>query len=256
MTAQAPGTERAVSIEEVSAVRQKTEAVAALLRSRLERHLETLQPVLNPRRLLGRHVRGGTRDEALGADRALHELRERFAAVCGRPFNLNKELGEEPLGIEPIAELHPYTYSHHLPGPDRTITITSPVQWVLSFRSGYALAELRKAVQERTGLRAPDARQFVLNALVMQSLLERFSELASLLNDLRYELRVEKLDGLGDLPCVSIRIASLPSFRPADSVIATAIRFSGVPAFIELIDFEAARAIVDPLRRDIESAGR
>ena len=249
MTTHAPGTERAVSIEEVSAVRQKTEAVAALLRTRLERHLETLQPVLNPRRLLGRHVRGGTRDEALGADRALHDLRERFAAVCGRPFNLNKELGDDPLGIEPIAELHPYTYLHHLPDPARTITITSPVQWVVSFRSGYALAELRKAVQERTALRASDARQFVLNAL-----LEKFPELASLLNDLRYELRVEKLDGLGELPCVSIRIASLPSFRPADSVIASAIRFSGVPAFIELIDFDAARAIVDPLRKDIESS--
>ena len=252
MTTHAPGTQRSVSIEEVSAVRQKTEAVAAVLRSRVERHLETLQPVLNPRRLLGRHVRGGTRDEALNADRALHELRERFASVCGRPFNLNKELGDEPLGIEPIAELHPYTYSHPLPDPARTITITSPVQWILSFRSGYALADLRKAIQERTQLRAPDARQFVLNALVMQALLEKFPELGSLLNDLRYELQVEKLDGLGDLPCVSIRIASLPSFRPADAVIATAIRFSGVPAFIELIDFEAARGMVDPLRREIE----
>src|SRR5262245_12565485 len=146
MTTQAPGAERAVSIEELSGVRQKTEAVAALLRARLERHLETLQPVLTPRRLLGRHVRGGSRDEALGADRALTELRERFAAVCGRPFNLNKELGEEPLGIEPIAELHPYTYAYHLADPDRTVTITSPVRWILSFRSGYALADLRKAL--------------------------------------------------------------------------------------------------------------
>src|SRR5262245_30581928 len=219
MTTQAPRNERAVSIEELSGVRQKTESVAPLLRTRLERHLETLQPVLSPRRLLGRHVRGGTRDDALGADRALHELRERFAAVCGRPFNLNKELGEEPLGIEPIAELHPYTYEYSLREPERTVTITSPVRWILSFRCDYALADLRKAVQERTGLRAADARQFVLNALVTGALLEKFPEIASLLNDLRYEVAVEKLEGLGELACASIRIAALPSFRPADSVI-------------------------------------
>jgi hypothetical protein len=250
----AQGARRELSIDELAGVRERTEKVAALLRARLDRHLEALRPVLSPRRLLGRHVRGGVREDAQGADRALAELRERFASVAGRPFNLPKELPDEPLGVEPIAELHPFDYEHKLDGGDRAITMTSPIRWLVGFRSGYSPAELRHAVRERSALRSVDARQFIVNALVFHAMLERFPEIPALLADLRYELRFEKLDGLGELPCATIRIASLASFRPSDSVISTATRFSGVPAFIELIDFEAARSIQDPLREDIEAS--
>jgi len=245
--------QRELSIDELAGAREKTEEVAALLRARLDRHLEALRPVLSPRRLLGRHVRGGVREDTLGADRALSELRERYAAVAGRPFNLPKELPDEPLGVEGIAELYPFEYAHRLDGSDRAITMTSPIRWLLGFRSGYTLAELRNAVRDRVSLRSADARQFIVNALVLQTMLERFPEIPALLADLRYEVRVEKLDGLGDLPVATVRIASLSSFRPSDSVIATATRFSGVPAFIELIDFEAARRMADPLREQIEN---
>ncbi len=249
----AQGGQRELSIDELAGVRERTEKVAALLRARLDRHLEALRPVLAPRRLLGRHVRGGVREDALNADRALTELRERYATVAGRPVNLPKELPDEPLGVEPIAELYPFAYEHRLEGGDRAITMTSPIRWLLGFRSGYTPADLRHSVRERASLRAADARQFIVNALVLQTMLERFPEIPALLADLRYEVRVEKIEGLGDLPCATVRITSLTSFRPSDSVIATATRFSGVPAFIELIDFDAARTMADPLREQIES---
>ena len=250
----AQGSQRELSIDELAGARERTEKVADLLRARLDRHLAALRPVLSPRRLLGRHVRGGVREDALNADRALAELRERYTAVVGRPFNLPKELPpDEPLGIESIAELYPFEYEHKLDGSDRAITMTSPIRWLLGFRSGYTPAELRHAVRERASLRSVDARQFIVNALVLHAMLERFPEIPALLADLRYELRSEKLEGLGDLPFATVRIASLSSFRPSDSVITTATRFSGVPAFIELIDFDAARRMEDPLREQIES---
>ncbi|MEX2208175.1 MAG: hypothetical protein WEF50_18275 [Myxococcota bacterium] len=249
----AAGARRELSIDDLAGVRERTEQVAALLRARLDGHLEALRPVLSPRRLLGRHVRGGVREDAQGADRALAELRERYAGVAGRPFNLPKELPDEPLGVEPIAELHPFDYEHKLDSSDRAVTMTSPVRWLLGFRSGYTPAELRHAVRERASLRSVDARQFIVNALVLHALLERFPEISALLTDLRYDVRSEKIDGLGELPLTTIRIASLESFRPSDSVIATATRFSGVPAFIELIDFDAARTMADPLREQVET---
>ena len=43
----------------------------------------------------------------------------------------------------------------------------------------------------------------------------------------------------------SVRFA-LPSFRPNDSLILKATSLSGVPAFIELVDIEAVRAMKDP----------
>jgi hypothetical protein len=45
---------------------------------------------------------------------------------------------------------------------------------------------------------------------------------------------------------------ALPSFRPADDLLLTAVRLSGVPAFIELIDTDALSSVEDPLRRQIE----
>ena len=192
--------QRELSIDELAGARERTEKVAARLRARLARHLEALRPVLAPRRLLGRHVRGGVREDALNADRALTELKERYSAVVGRPFNLPKELPDEPFGVEPITDLYPFEYAHKLDGGDRAITMTSPICWLLGFRSGYTPAELRHSVRERASLRAVEARQFIVNTLVLQAVLERFPEIPALLADLRYGLRVEKLEGLGDLP--------------------------------------------------------
>jgi hypothetical protein len=45
----------------------------------------------------------------------------------------------------------------------------------------------------------------------------------------------------------------LPSFRPSDELLLTAVRISGVPAFIELIDINAVRSLEDPLRLRIEA---
>jgi len=248
--------ERELSIEQLAPARERTEAIAAELQTRLERHLETLRPVLAPRRLLGRFVRGGVRDDAVAADKALTDLREGFARTCGRPFNLNKELGEDPFSIDNVLELYPFEYEHKLEGGDKIVTLTSPNSWRLGFRSGYTFDELRTAVRERTSLRSSDARQFLINALVLQALLEKFPDARALLNDLRYDVQLEKVEGMGELPCITVRVASLSSFRPTDSVIAAATRLSGVPAFIELIDDDSIRKMHDPLRDAIEASAR
>jgi hypothetical protein len=45
----------------------------------------------------------------------------------------------------------------------------------------------------------------------------------------------------------------VPSFRPADDLLLTAVRLSGVSAFIELIDTETLSGIQDPLRQQVEA---
>ena len=244
---------RALTIDDLVRLRATTEAVAKLLRDRLALQLEALRPVLSPRRLLGRHVRGGARDEVPGADRAFARLRERYAAACGRPFGLAKELEDELLSLEPLIDIHPFEYAHTLEGDGRIVAITSPVRWVIGYRAPYTLAQLEIAVAQRATLRPGDARQFLLGALALQDLLETFSELRELLRELRYEVAIEKRDSLGELPLVTLRSA-LPTFRPPDALIARAIQFSGVPAFIELVDGDAVGRLPDPLREAIKAA--
>ena len=76
--------------------------------------------------------------------------------------------------------------------------------------------------------------------------------LAQLFQDLQYDVKAEALPELKGLPVVTIT-STLKSFRPADDLIAAATAFSGVPAFIELLDTEAIRQSVDPLQAQLES---
>jgi hypothetical protein len=241
---------QSLSIEELSELRQKTEAVSDLLRKQLAGHLETIRAILAPQRLLGKHVRAGQRADVPGADRSFEELKERFARVAGRPFGLSKEIAEDPISIEGKLELYPWEYAHEIED-GKSITMTSPTRWVLAYRSGYTLAQLRKALASRTGRRTEDVRQFVESAVALGLLVEKNPEIASLLGDLRYELQVTTCDGMGELPLVTLR-SCIDSIRPSDDLIQTAAQFSGVPAFIELIDTEAVRSLRDPLRERIE----
>jgi hypothetical protein len=241
---------RTLSTEELSDLRKKTEAVSELLRRQLAGHLETMRPLLASQRVLGKHVRAGQRSEVRGADQAFQELKERYARVASRPFGLPKELVEDPISIEGKLELYPWEYTHELE-EGKPITMTSPLCWVLAYSSGYSPSQLRKAFASRESRRSEDVRQFVAGAVALELLIEKQPEIVSLLRDLRYEVRAETCDGLGDLPMVTIR-SCLGSFRPSDELIQTATRFSGVPAFIELIDVEAVRNLRDPLRERIK----
>lgn len=244
------GDGRNLSTDEVANLRARTEKVAKLLRERLAGQLDALRLLFAPRRLLGRHVRGGAREEVPGAERAFARLRESYAAACGRPFALAKELADEPLSIEPLLDVHPFEYAHTLSGDGRAISVTNPVRWVIAYRSGYTLAQLESALANRATLRPEDARQFLVSALALEQLLAAFPEIGELLRELRYEVSVEKRASLGALPLVTLTSA-LPAFRPSDDVIATAVRFSGVPAFIELVEPDALASLPDPLRERI-----
>jgi hypothetical protein len=245
--------ERDLGIDALASLREKTEAISKLLRERLLLQLEALRPLFAPRRLLGRHVRTASRDEVPGAERAFARLRDAYAATCGRPFSLPREIDlDEPLSIDPVVEVHPYEYAHRLGGEtDRVIAMTNPVRWTLCYRAGYTLAELEAALASRAPLRATDAKQFVLGSLALALLLETFPEVVRLLEDLRYEVAIEKRPDLGELPLLTLS-APFDAFRPSDAVIASATRFSGVPAFIELLDAAALGSLRDPLRDRIE----
>jgi hypothetical protein len=91
----------------------------------------------------------------------------------------------------------------------------------------------------------------VVNALVMKAVLERFHGISRLLTDLRYHVQCEPAPGFGELPLVTIS-AGLASFRPADDLILTAARFSGVAAFIELIDLDSVHELADPFKQRLE----
>jgi hypothetical protein len=241
---------RSLSIDELTDLRAKTEAVSQFLRKRLEGHLATMRVAFAPRWVLGKHVRSGVREDLVGSDAAFDQLKARYGQYRGRPLLLPRELEDGPVSIEGVLELHAWEYTLQLDG--KPIKMTSPVRWVANYRSGYSLGQLREAIAAKQALRAEDAKGFALSALTLVMLLEKTPGIAQLLTDLRYQVDVAPSEELGGLPLVTIS-AGIPSFKPADDLILSATRFSGVAEFIELIDLGALDALQDPFQAGIRA---
>jgi hypothetical protein len=243
-----------LTIDQVASLREKTEAVSHILGSLLRTYIDTLKPLLVPRRLLGRHV--GSRDDVNGSDLALTRLKDLYREASHTPFGLPLEFPDTALAqldSQPAIYRWEYTHTAKSERDSRNVTITSPVQWVLSYESGLTLSQVHSMLESRMERKSEALRQFLINALVMQLLMKSQPNLVQLLAALRYQVDMKSLPGLGALSFVTIT-APLTSFRPADDVLLMATRFSGVPAFVELISLESIENFEDPLRTQLQQA--
>jgi hypothetical protein len=150
-------------------------------------------------------------------------------------------------------ELHPWQYTHNVKG--KPITLTSPVKWVLAYRGNYSPAEAGRIMHGKEAGRPEKLRQFVVSTLMMNSAVTRNAGLLQLFHDLRYNLKTEKMPELINLPLVTVT-SFLKSFRPSDELIEAATAFSGIPAFIELVDVDAVQSLPDPCWQRIQDAAK
>jgi len=243
---------KTLSFEQLAIARKQTHAISDFLEQRLRTYLNTLQSLFLPERLLGKMV--GSRFDAPGADKVLSELQENYRKLPGKPFDFPKEFDKDWLGdVGARLELHRWDYSREIATESgkRPILFTSPARWTLVYGPGYSVTQALETLARKQDRRGVDQlRQFVVNALVMQSLISRSSSLASLLDDLRYSLSLNPHPGLNGLPLVVIQ-SQISTFLPPEPLILTATEFSGVSAFIELIDVDAIRQMPDPFRERI-----
>jgi hypothetical protein len=242
-----------MSLDELLEYREVTERISAFLQKRLREHLSTLWPLLAPGRVLGRYV--SARDSSPHADQALAELTEKYKQASGSPFELKPDLDQEALAsIGSGIQIHPFEYSYEAHGAKagKKISMTSPIRWIVTYSSEYSFPQIRNLLSAPGQRRAQPVGNFVINALAFQLVLGRSPSVGQLLRDLRYEITLQALPGLEKLPLLTCGVP-LPSFRPCDDLLLTAIRLSGVPAFIELIDVVTVQTLKDPLRAEIEA---
>jgi hypothetical protein len=243
---------KVADLEQLLNFREKTERISAFLIKRLREHLGTLSPLLAPRLVFGKYA--GARDSVPQADEAFEKLKRQYTEVCGPPFNFRGDLPEDALSsAEGAIGIFPWEYMHEVQGVKsaKSILMTSPIRWVVTYASEYSPAQMQKLMVTPGERRLDSVRNFVTNSIAFQLVLTRKPLLMQLLRDLRYEITIQPLPGLGKLPMVTFNV-QLTSFRPADDLLLTAVRLSGVPAFIELIDSEAVN-LPDPLRRQLEA---
>lgn len=238
----------AVTLQELPDLRRKTERISEALRQQLITHLETLRPISAPERILGKLA--GGKSEVTGAERVLAEIQEKYTPFTSKPYDLSSSFDASWLPLVGSAlELHQWEYIHEIQG--KKVTMSSPLRWVINYRSTYNLGNVRACLAGTEQGRPELLRQFVVNALLLQSVLRLTPGLGQLFGDLRYELKTETPAELKGLPLVTIT-SCLSSFRPADDLISAAVAFSGVPAFIELIDLAGIQAPPDALKERIQ----
>src|SRR4029453_7259691 len=125
-----------LTFQELTELRRKTEAVSKFLQDQLAAHLETLRPVLPPERVFSKFL--GTKGDHGLADRAFAQLQQNYRPFSGRPFDIPWEFHSQWLSLvrNPLA-LYPWEYAHEArtDRETKTITMASPVRWVVSFTS-------------------------------------------------------------------------------------------------------------------------
>ncbi len=241
--------QNSLTFQELPALRKKTEAISQHLQQRLTSYLETLKPLLTPDRFFGKYV--GGKADIPGADKAFAQLTQAYKELSGKPpLDLPKEFEHDWLtACGNRIELHRHEYTHvavDSAASAKSIRISSPVRWVMTYGSAVTPYQVLQAVSGKEHVARESLRQFTVNALVLQLVISRHTGLRDLFSDLRFELKTEFFPEIGQIPFVTIT-SLLPSFRPSDELILTATEFSGVSAFIELIDASAVTTLDDPL---------
>ena len=223
----------------------------------LKAQVETLGPLLRPRRYLGEHLEGTGHEGIAGADRNWAELQSLYERVAVKPFDLRPELRSPLPSIQTQFSLQEWEYLHPMKNDEgwAPIRVTSPLTWVLAYTSPYSLPTLREVVTGAAHRDPEGVRSYVLNACLIHELFRKFPALGELFTALRYKIEIRTAAQLGELPLVTVS-APFRTVRPGDGLVAMASGLSGGASFSEILDIESVRNIQDPLRDEAISVLR
>jgi hypothetical protein len=229
-----------------------TRAVSDYLAQQLNGHLSALTPLFNPRAVFGDRIRGGAKIAGRDAEKAYADLTGLYEGIYrAKPFNLRKEFDSpiDLLSATPEISSSSYSYSAESGNTSKTITVTSPLNWVLSYK-GLGPERLRELLARKAEVVGSDLQVCVLHFLVMHVALKKRSGTTRLLEELRFPLKFERMDEFGELefPIIS---SPLSTVRPSDDVIIKSTELSGTSTFEEVLNLEGMKEMTDPLREKL-----
>jgi hypothetical protein len=233
-------------------LRKLTRSLSEQLESELKRHLTTLAPLFSPLPIFGDHVRGGSRAPIKGAEKAFQELRSRYGKVAAaKPFALSGDI-EAPIDLfsaTPLLTPVQYPYQAKEEGKTTTVTVTSPLKWVLSYPDAgpRAVHDLLRGNRNQV---KDELRHCLLQNLALELILEKQTGLLNILKSLRFSVNAIRIESLGNLPIIQIS-CPISTLLPPDSIIIQNTEISGVPSFEEVIDVDDIRKMQDPFKQTV-----
>jgi hypothetical protein len=239
-------------IPRILELRKLTRAISEKIETDLKGYLSTLAPLFSPAPILGEYIRGGSKAPIKGTEMAFRELKSRYQTIAGQPpFSLPTDL-KSPLDIfaaTPSLTEVEYPYIANQGGRSTSVTVTSPLKWVLS----YPELDPKRLLDMLRGNRNQSQDELshaLLQCLTLQQVLEKRPGIVNILQGLRFNLDTIRHDGLGELPLICIS-CPLRTLLPPDDIIIQNTEISGIPSFEEIININDIRGLSDPLQLDI-----
>jgi len=239
------------STQRLLALRKATRSISDLLRNQMKEYLSTLAPLFNPRGVLGNYAERGTYEASSRGEKAFRELQELYQKIAqSKQYQLPSELKTPLEVINTQLEMTPVEYTHVATsdGGSKSITVTSPLKWGLTYR-GFCLARFREVLRSRNQT-TDDLQQFVLHYLMMNSVVTKQPGLAGILKGLHFPLSVEYSVEFGEVPITYIS-SSISTVRPPDGVLLESSEVSGMDAFEEIVQLEDIPRLRDHLKEQL-----
>lgn len=246
-------------METLLTLRKLTTAVAESLHDRLSSYLVTLQPLFQPPRVFGDHVRPGptTSGTVKGAKKAFVELQDSYLKLTRtKLYNLPQSL-DGPVSFStsrPAIARVEYPYEASAGGRTKSLTAISPLRWVLTY-SGFTPARLADLLAQGDQVNERDLTETLLHLLLMTSVVQHQPDLVRLLGDLGFGVEAAPLPGLGDLQLTFLN-APVGTRRPPDELMIQISEVSGSPAFEEVVRLEDLLAMRAPLKEELLAQAR
>jgi hypothetical protein len=239
-------------IPRIIELRKLTRSISEKIETDLKGYLSTLAPLFSPAPILGEYIRGGSKTPIKGAEMAFRELKSRYQAIAGqKPFSLPTELSS-PLDIfaaTPSLTEVAYPYSANQAEKSASLTVTSPLKWVLSYPD-LDPKRLLEMLQGNRNQLQDELSHALLQCLTLNLVLEKRPGIVKILQGLRFNLDTIHHEGLGELPVIIIS-CPLRTLLPPDEIIIQNTEISGIPSFEEIINIDDIRELSDPLQQDI-----
>ncbi|MCG7894204.1 MAG: hypothetical protein JAY84_05415 [Candidatus Thiodiazotropha taylori] len=233
-------------------LRKLTRSVSERIETQLKSYLSTLAPLFSPQPILGEYIRGGSKSSVKGAEKNFQELKKHYLSIARqKPYSLDSDISP-PLDIfAATPALTPVTYPYKAENDGKTaeLTVTSPLQWILSY-PGMSPNQITDLLKGNRSQIQDELAHTLLQCLTLNLVLEKQTGLRNLLKDLRFKLETIQVDSLGDLPVLLIS-CPISTELPSDDVIIQNTEISGIPSFEEIIKINDIRIMSDPLRETL-----
>jgi len=240
-----------IQLEQLTAMRQASQAISQSLYQTLAGHLKTLTPLFSPRKVLGEFMESAYKEKVPGADRHFAKIEAHYKTLCQAPFAIPARLSTPLPNVANQPVIYPWCYPYPL-GGDLILNVRSPVRWVLAYATAYDLTRLLADRLAGETPRADDVKILLLTSLTMAALIDLNTGLKELIEGLGFTLTVEQSELTGDLPLIVVA-APLGAFRPPDDLMKMVAQLSGRGSFEELVDSADVATLEHPLKGRLQA---